>query len=367
MRALLSRAFLAMLTLVVVGGCPVTDDGGGDPNTTPDPNAGGDGGDGGASSEDVIKEALLRAVYGDGSAGTRSVAADIRLGDKGDVNHQYTDFTVPAGRILTVQSGTVIRCTGTFRNEGTIIVLTGADGGRRSGFSEGTIEGVSQPPEAGISTLPAGAGELGTPVAARVGGGDGGGLSEFEARATLSPGVKAGGGGGAGLDSGGAGGGSLLIVAGGEIVNAGQITANGGAGAAGGGGGGGGVVILASRTKVTHAAGAGLTALGGAGGPSNDESGPGGGGGGGIVHFLAPTVEVVGTIGVAGGPGGAVGAAESVTAAIRSGGGGGGACGGRGGRGGDVSAGDKATPSAAENGSQGFNLQARLDPTALFF
>lgn len=52
-------------------------------------------------------------------------------------NFQFTDFSVAAGVTLTVPSGTVIRCTGTFTNNGTIVVNTGAPGGSADGWASG--------------------------------------------------------------------------------------------------------------------------------------------------------------------------------------------------------------------------------------
>jgi hypothetical protein len=58
-------------------------------------------------------------VYGDGSAGALHVTSSIDLQDP---NQQFTDITIDPGQQLFVESGAVIRCTGTFRNQGTVYV-----------------------------------------------------------------------------------------------------------------------------------------------------------------------------------------------------------------------------------------------------
>lgn len=323
----------------------------------------GDAGPAGAPGAD----GSLR-IYGDGSAGALAVIADIRLGDQGDVNLQFTDVTVAAGVTLTVQSGTVIRCTGTFTNAGTIVVQSGAEGADRPGVDPGTLAPAGRPASPGIATRAAGNGEIGGSGAERVAGAGGSGLSEFETRTTLIVGVNAGGAGGAALSPGGSGGGALTVLALGQLVNDGTIVADGQAAAPGGGGGGaGGVVILASRTSITQSSDAVIQTLGGDGGPADAAAGPGGGGGGGIIHLLSPVIDDRGTTRMGGGAPGLPGAQASVTAAVRSGGAGGGASAGNGGDGGSVPPGDAATPSPASPGADGFALHTRADPSALFF
>ena len=55
-------------------------------------------------------------IYGDGSAGAKTVnaAENWNTTPANAVNLQFTDFTVNAGNTLTVDSGMVIRCSGTF-------------------------------------------------------------------------------------------------------------------------------------------------------------------------------------------------------------------------------------------------------------
>jgi len=303
-------------------------------------------------------------AYGDGSAGSKTVASNEALRDS---NMQYGDFTIAAGVTLTVQSGTVIRCTGTFTNNGTIVVASGTEGGLRQGIDASSITGATQPPEPGISTLSAAAGEAGDDTSSRIGGPGGTGISDVEGGGTLDIGVKAGGSGAAGLDTkGGDGGGGFTVLAQTAITNAGEITADGGDGGDGAGGGGGGVIVLASAGSVTNTAGATITADGGDGGTSSSSQGPGGGGGGGLVHFLAPTITDSGAVSVGGGSAGATGAAGSLTAALRTGGGGGGATAGNGGDGGIAPAGANADPGDGQGGVSGFFLLGEFDPTAMF-
>lgn len=320
-------------------------------------------------------------IFGDGSAGAKTVAASE---DWTETNPQFTDVTIDAAATLTVPSGTVIRCTGTFTNNGMIVVNPGALGAFVTSnplLLGDDIGGVNTQPEAGISLRGAQTGESGDGTAFRRAGAGGVGLAAAQARTILNPGPKAGGGGGAGgsdaslftsNNTGNSGGGSLVLLCQGAVTNNGTITADGsdsifGFGMstfdAGGGGGGGGVVILASKTSVTNGATGVVNARGGPGQDSNTNEGPSGGGGGGIVHFLAPSVTA-GTVAVTGGAAGATGAANSVTLSPRSGGGGGGASGGNGGAGGGVQADD--TPRDANPGDDGFALTTTADPSALF-
>jgi len=305
-------------------------------------------------------------IYGDGSAGSKTVLTDEALTGR---NHQYADFTIASGVTLTIQSGTVIRCTGSFINNGSIVVRTGTEGGDRSGLSCSQSDsslGITRAPEAGISTRQAGAGEVltnGNTSQALAGlGGDG--ISDVEGGGTLRIGVLAGGGGGAGIaTAGGGGGGGFTVLAQTAVMNNGGITANGADGGDGAGGGGGGVVILASQTSVSNGSGATITANGGGGGASTSAIGPGGGGGGGMVHMLAPTIADNGTVAVQGGSAGAKGMTNTVTCPVRAGGGGGGATAGGGGDGGSVVSG---TPGSSQAGSDGFSLQTLVNPTGLF-
>jgi hypothetical protein len=297
-------------------------------------------------------------IYGDSSAGAKTVSSSATFSD---TNLQYTNFTVDSGVTLTVPSGMVIRCSGTFTNNGTIAVLTSAEGGNQFSFSS-TTDGAYSPAEPGVSLRTSQSGEFGSNSTSRGGGAGGIGVGDFGATAIFYPGLKAGGGGGGGFSSdGGDGGGSFTVIASGAIVNAGTINADGESKSFRSGGGGGGIVILASAASVTNSGT--VTANGGNGGASDTFSGVGGGGGGGIVRFIAPTITG-GTVTTSGGTSGTPGSAASVTTTPRQGGGGGGACAGNGGSGGLVNS--SGTPTAGTSGGAGIALQTLVDPTALF-
>jgi len=297
-------------------------------------------------------------IYGDGSAGARTVAADETLAD---VNLQYTDFAVAPGVTLTVPSGTVIRCSGAFTNEGTIVVEPGARGARRASRS-GEIDSTLQEPHPGVSPAAAASGEFGPTGIFYFGGFAGAGLDETVARQLLRPGSFGGGGGGTGTFSGGDGGGSFTVLADGDLMNQGMVQADGTGGSTGGGGGGGGVVVLASRQTVTNAGS--VMARGGNGGPSGSAYAPGGGGGGGIVHLIAPAVDDSGSQDAAGGAAGTIDGAP-LAGILRFGGGGGGGGGGDGGSGGSVSSSGTMVLEAGA-GIPGHMFGSAVDPTALF-
>jgi hypothetical protein len=296
-------------------------------------------------------------IYGDGSAGARVVASDETFDD---ANRQYTNFTVASGVTLTIPSGTVIRCTGTFTNDGTIVVATGSVGGAEA-VRDATIDSTYQPPGEGVAPGAAARGELGPAGSFYFGGFGGTGLTAAQARSILQPGVRAGGGGSCGVFSGSKGGGGLTVLAAGAIVNNGTLRADGdGPGAFGSGGGAGGVVVLASRQRLENRGVIG--ADGGAGGPNGTSDGPGGGGGGGIVHMLAPVIDDTGSVSVQGGAAGNLSGTKAT--GLRAGGGAGGSCGGAGGSGGSVGSNDTAL--AAGSGGAGHFLKTLADPTALF-
>lgn len=294
-------------------------------------------------------------IFGNGSAGSVTISSDTLLAEP---NLQFKNFTVESGVTLEVESGTVIRCTGTFQNDGTIVVFTSARGSLQSGFI-GIDDGSYAPAEAGVALRAPSPGELGPSTSTRAGGQAGIGVSEYQARMLLRPGPKAGSGsGGSFAVQGASGGGSLVVLAKSSITNNGTITADG-ANAGSRSGGGGGIVVLGSTGSVTNSGT--ISATGGNGGNNDTFAGRGGGGGGGIIHFLAPTVTE-GTTDVSGGVGGV--ASGTVSSDPRQGGGGGGACGGNGGVGGSVSSSD--TPNAAGAGSAGYALTTIANPTSLF-
>lgn len=335
-----------------------------------------DGADGMDGMDGMDGPSALAALFGDGSSGARNIGVDARFETQSDANQLWTDFGVSTGVILRVQSGTVIRCSGMFVNNGTIIVENGAQGGDRSSLDSTTRADASRPASIGINTLAAGSGEVGDATAVRGGGAGGDGISEFESLVTLRVGIAAGGGGGAAFSSGAAGGGSFTVFASGPIQNNGVIVADGAAATdSGGGGGGGGVIMLVSADSVTNASGASLLARGGDGGPSDAEdgparsglaAGPGGGGGGGLIHLIAPDIEHLGSASVLGGSAGSKPPGTNITAPLRSGGAGGGGSAGAGGAGGAVPAGASAQVNDAGGGSAGFFLRTVQNPRFLF-
>ena len=174
-------------------------------------------------------------IYGDGSAGQKSVNSDETFNSP---NPQYTDFTVAAGNTLTVASGTIIRCTGTFANYGTVKVQPG----------------LRSHPHFAENGYPVVSGESSGDEAA---GGEGGkALSAGAARMLLAPGLLRGGNGQKeDHESGGEGGGTLMILCRDLVLNAssGAITADGEAATVDArGGGGGGLVLLASGETVRN-------------------------------------------------------------------------------------------------------------------
>jgi hypothetical protein len=303
-------------------------------------------------------------IYGDGSAGALSISTSTTFDDQ----HvkQWTDCYIDAGATVTVPSGTVLRCSGTFTNNGTITVSPslatqyGSLQNSATTYPAIRLAGISG---VGWGRTQASNGQAGDTSSILAGGGGGFSMTAAMARTILHPGPIGGGAGGSGLGAfGAAGGGSLTILAGGALVNNGTIQANGDdASSTGGGGGAGGIIILASKTSFSQSGT--ISAEGGNGATFSVSRGPGGGGGGGIVHILAPTITDAGSRSVAAGVAGAAGGAGSVTATIRSGGGSGGSCAGSGGAGGSVLT-DNSTGTASA-GTAGLSLSTESDPTSL--
>lgn len=307
--------------------------------------------------------------YGDGSAGAWTVSDTELLNDVS--NRQYTDITIETSGILTVPSGTILRCTGTFTLRGSLYVSSHNE--LRTVSYSGALGGLLAPtiyaPGSGIAHSSAAFGQSGTVAGGtRFGGGGGRGLeSEAEARGLLHPGNR-GGGDGAAAQGGtpGEGAGSLTVLCKTAIVieSTGTIFAAGGVGASGSGGGGGGVVILASSGSIQHEGS--IQAPGGIGGynPTDDTNAAGGGGGGGVVQMLAPSIVDLGTVNVSGGAGGPAYVAGTISSSIVHGGGGGGASGGNGGGGGDVNTNGSSTSS--DDGEDGYFIKSTLDPAGLY-
>jgi hypothetical protein len=309
----------------------------------------------------------LPSPYGDGSAGPLVVSSSgTLLTDAAiDGNLQFTDCTISTGITLTVPSGTVLRCTGTFTNNGTIEVEPYLYGGYAfpNGFSFGMLFPSYYPAPSGVGARGAQHGELGDNSDQRVGGHGGTPRAAADQRLVLKPG-PIGGGPGACISPGvvGAGGaGTVTVLARGPIQIGGTIAADGESGGAGCGGGAGGVVILASPQSI--AVTGTLRANGGDGGSTNSWSAAGGGGSGGIIHLFAPTITTSGgSLSVTSGNAGD--SSGTVPSAIRAGGGGGGGSGGLGGQGGDVASDNSV--SVAGSGGSGVTFQTLANPTALF-
>src|SRR5262249_9364779 len=144
-----------------------------------------------------------------------------------DPNLQFGDFTVGQGQVVTVASGTVIRCLGAFTNQGTIQVETHALGSMFNTLGNAVPYITFGNP--GLSLRPPGMGiAASSNASAAIGGIGAPGVSRSVARSVLRPG-PIGGGGGGGSDSalGGSGGGTLTILCRGAITNGGTIEANG--------------------------------------------------------------------------------------------------------------------------------------------
>jgi len=312
------------------------------------------------------ESAVVQHVYGNGSAGAVTL-----LPGEGifPANPQFTDFTIETGRTMNLDTGTVIRCSGNFVNNGTIVVNVGAAGGYTGDESVtgDTLTYPYQPPHPGWSIRLASNGELAINHAGAVGGVGGMGITEGRARWLLQPGIFGGGGGGNSTGgAGGYGGGAIVILVRGTFTNNGIIRADGDSGSGNAGGGGGGIIIVGSPTATVNTGT--IYARGGDSRNVDTAISPamasGGGGGGGIVHLLAPTVTH-GTINVDGGQAGAVN--TNVSANKHLAGGGGGACGGNGGYGGDVPAGNPTNPEQGQVGGTGKIIVDLFDPTNLFW
>lgn len=299
--------------------------------------------------------------YGDGSAGALTVSSNTSWSSSpptGD-NLNFTDIVINAGFTLTVPAGTVIRCTGSFTNNGTINVLQAVNGGRYFYYDTTTVAMQQfQAPGAGDSLQAAGNPGWHHTTSVGLRGGFGGkGIPRTMAASSFNQ-FRIGGGGGAGnaYNNSGDGGGLIKIYCAGNVVNNGTIQANGSNNLAGAGGGG--IVILASSTQVTNDAAATITADGADGYQSTTFNGANGGGGGGIIIMAAPSVTNAGATSVAGGAAGDN--TTNVTSAVHTGGSGGGACGGNGGNGASVTTGNLSN--AAGSGTVGYVIEINADP-----
>ncbi len=301
-----------------------------------------------------------RLVYGDGSAGAKTFPPGELWGER--LNLQFTDFEVETGAAITIPSGMVIRCTGDFINNGSIVVSRAAGGG----FSAEAPR--LRPAHPGWSWEHPTPGAKALASRAALGGKGGRGHVAWTARWLLAPGLY-GGGGGASTSSfdGGDGGGALVIIVEGTFTNNGVIRASGGdARGLTAGGGAGGIVIIAAKGAARN--NGIIEARGGNGhdaqGGFTVGYGGGGGGSGGIVHFLSPIVQT-GLVDLAGGTGGDE-APGSFAAESRSAGAGGGACAGSGGDGGTITGGGTTRILGGDDGDDGLLLTDEVNPTAFF-
>ncbi len=304
---------------------------------------------------------------GDGSAGNLTISASTDWSVTPPVNLNFASVTINSGQTLTVPAGTTIRCSGTFTNNGILLVAPGARLGGFDNFAFGATVDIYSIGHPGDSFRPASGGSYDINAVAATkfiqGGMGGDGIPRTTAMTSFNS-FRIGGGSGAGWRSGSEGGGGLVkIYCTGDVANSGTgtINANGGTPGLLSGGGGGGIVVLASTSAVTNAGT--INAIGGNGGPSFNFGGAGGGGGGGIVIFVAPTISSPGTINVGGGAGGSV--ATQVTTADRYGGGGGGASGGNGGTGSSINSGATVTANTPTSGSAGYALNVTGNPVFL--
>ena len=309
--------------------------------------------------EDGLPGTEAPSIYGDGSAGNLAVSSNTSFTG---LNAQFENITIDAGQTLQLNSGTILRCTGNFVNNGTIEVRIGSLGGMRRESPPTKDFNATRFPHQGLSLIAATQSSYGTDAV--IGGAAGGIAQNMNSviAARLYHGRSPAGSGGSGSLLGGQGGGAVYILCYGSITNRGLIFANGGTAVNGGGGGAGGLIVLASATAVHNTNDGVILASGGDGGGESSNTGGGGGGGGGIIHLAAPTITSAGTTQVTGGSAG--NSSGSVTDSPRYGGGGGGAFGGTGGSGATVN--NDNTQVAAQAGNDGLVVLNEVDPSGIF-
>lgn len=319
--------------------------------------------------------ATTQFFYGNGSCGDLTISQNSTFENPGC---QYRNITIQAGATLSVVSGSIIRCNGSFTNNGTIAVAPGVVGGQIDGISSLAIIPAILPAHPGNSTGPAGSGSI---VASSTGSASGGSRSQGNngvSTGFLAPALVGGGGGGASYGYGGRGGGALTVLCKGLINNIGTISAVGQAGAGpGAGGGAGGVVTLASQTRVVQTGT--VSVLGGGGSNSRtllslgDGSqaaiSAGGGGAGGLIQIFAPSLGLIGGANlVSGGSAGTVtDSAIGISNILIGGGAGGSSIMARGGVGGTINwAESHSIDSNAGVGDEGAVLSRAIDPASIF-
>lgn len=319
--------------------------------------------------------ATTQFFYGNGACGDLTIAQNSIFHDPGC---QYRNITIQAGATLSVVSGSIIRCSGSFTNNGTISVDPGVIGGQIDGISSLAIVPAMQPAHPGNSTGAAGSGAI---VSSSTGTAAGGTRSQGNngiSTGLLAPALVGGGGGGAAYSPGGRGGGALTILSKGLINNTGTISANGQAGTGfGAGGGAGGVVTLASQTRVVQTGT--VSVVGGGGGNTTtllnlgDGSlvavSAGGGGAGGLIQIFAPELGLVGGANlVSGGSAGTVNdSAIGISNLLIGGGAGGSSIMARGGAGGSINRAEShIIDSNAGAGDAGAVISRTIDPASIF-
>lgn len=265
--------------------------------------------------EDKTAVAGGLALYGDGSDGDVTIAADTTP----TRDMFYNNLTINATKVLTPYNGRLF-VKGTLINNGIIsangIDAVGGSGGGSVGMGSAGADGKETDlgqdgdnSDATTATQLGGSGGDGGDNGAFSGGNGGGGAA---APATLARSVAvhvdkvrywgAGRGGGSGASDGGGGGGAERTGAGGggagftyifarHIVNNGTIRANGGKGSAststgdsgGGGGGGGGPIVMVYQTATWGTE----VANGGIGGAGTGTGDAGQNGGDGVIIKIA--------------------------------------------------------------------------------
>lgn len=321
-----------------------------------------------AAKMDNIKTAVndndtnINAQFsGDGSAGDLTISAATNWNTTPPTNPYFDNITINAGQTLTVPAGTTIRCAGSFTNNGTIQVLTGATNtGTNWGASSPVSSGPKDYAHPGDSFGPAIMGlfdddSIVDPITIN-GGAGGKGVPQAFAVTSFSQ-FRIGGGSGVGGNGSVKGGGLLKVYCAGGITNNGAINADGSNGSSSTSGAGGGIVVLASIGLVDNTSGT-ISVIGGNGGSQGTVFGAGGGGGGGIIILMSSTAPIAGATNVTGGTG-TVGASTQASKG-RLAGSGGGASGGNGGAGGSVSS--TGANNSGSNGLDGYVISTTANP-----
>jgi hypothetical protein len=288
-------------------------------------------------------------------------------------NLNFANCAITSTGVLRVDVGTVIRCSGAFVNDGTIVVGSSANNGNGGYGTRFNRLEIAHP---GDSIRTAGLAmhqEDGIANPRLLSGGLGGKRIPITYARSQWNSFRYGGGGGQSGQGNPSGGGLIKIFSQGPLVNNGQIESSGKSGCCtGGGGGGGGIVVLVSMTSIDNSNGY-IDVRGGDGASAAQMSsggpvdiGNGGGGGGGIVVFVSPTANAgVANINymVSGGAGAT--AIYTATSNKREGGGGGGASGGNGGQGGWVN--NDGSTTNGNNGSPGYIVVLEHNPISVLY